>query len=193
MILSEHDDGMIALMVSTQPEVSTAPAVLETPSRIVQLAMRSRVAYRRDAWLSEFLRLTFEEAAAIAGFGSRSSVSSDLEQNYSHFLDVVLPKDHDAVFALRLLCEAWRLGKTPGRSDIKIWAPDKFGDWLEPFSKNGNAMKPADVVALMAGAKEEAKALFLALAMKDGVDRNGGVDRAVAAFLQATQPRTEGG
>lgn len=145
---------LVILQVSAGADHVPLPS--EFDNHAVWLSMASRSAYVEvNAWLSQFLDLSFEDARKLATLQSRSQVTGKLEYlegKYSNFLNVILPGSVDAPLALRLLCEAWLLTNGASSRDengIMIHAPQKLDDWLTPFATDDKVPTKEFVIAAM--------------------------------------------
>lgn len=189
------DCNSILLQV-TRASVTCASACSEN---FVWFSMKNRHAYEQvGQWLPEFLKLTFEQAKQITGFKNRAE-AHELEAEFSHFLDIILPGRVENLLAFRLLCEATKVvaeentkrtakdeqtSNTAELSNITIHAPKDLSEWLAPFGKS----KPEEIpqVASMVGSgvvKEAAEKVL------NAVNGSGDLPEAITDFLKLNEPR----
>jgi len=204
-IYTADDEGLIVLRVSTQASAPNGNQVLHAPANIVQFAMQNREAYRsKEPWLGEFLKLNFETAKKIAVLTDRAN-AAEFETDFSHFLDIILPRRIENRLAFRLLCEAKKAcgqGKQGDFKGITIYAPSELDDWLMPFAppegfpKDNTSDQNIAVVASMIGSGEvltKAKAVLKAVEFENVCSKSAnmtlefmdGLDAAVAEVVKA--------
>ena len=189
------DTGLIVLWTSTQGSRNAQHQVLDNPVQIVQFAMHNGNAYRKsnNQWLAQFLKLNFNQAKTLVNFKTRTQ-ASEFEKDFSHFLDIILPKRVDEPLALRLLCEAWILKNDIGDplpEGVTLKAPRGLLEWLSPFRSGVDQLEANSVAALMGDFNDAAIKLFKAIDRSDGI----GIAHEVRAFIdakKATSISTEG-
>ena len=188
----------IILFVSSQPLNGKNQTHAELNDK-VRFYMKDRHAYEQVGhWLSEFLKLTFEQAKRITGFKTRAE-AHEFEAEFSHFLDIILPGRVDDLLAFRLLCEATKVvaeentqrtakgeqtSNTTELASITIYAPSSVAEWLAPFGKS----KPEEIsqVAGMVGSgvvKEAAEKVL------NAVNGSGDLPEAITDFLKLRKPQ----
>jgi hypothetical protein len=142
-----RDCNSIILQV-TRESITSVSASSEN---FIWFSMKDRHAYEQiGQWLSEFLKLTFEQAKQLAGFKTRAD-AHEFEAEFSHFLDIILPGRVENLLAFRLLCEATKVvaeentkraakgeqtSNSAEWSNIIIHAPKNLAEWLAPFGEN---------------------------------------------------------
>lgn len=189
------DCNSIILQVTRESITS----VSEFSGNFIWFSMKDRNAYEQiGQWLSEFLKLTFEQAKQLAAFKTRAD-AHEFEAEFSHFLDIILPGRMENLLAFRLLCEATKVvaeentkrtarseqtSNTAELSGITIHAPEQLEQWLAPFGKKPEDVKAIEHVAGMIGSGDLKKAAEKVL--KTVKDQNN-PSSAITGFLEAVE------